>query len=256
MAISSLATYTKLSPSKTANRTWGGKKYNINKIVIHHMAAVNWTGKRCADYEFTSGNSANYCVGVDGDIACAVDEKDRAWTTGSRTCDLEAVTIEVANCKGAPNWEVSDASIQAVINLCIDICKRNNIKEINFTNDKTGNLHMHCWYQSTACPGPYLKSKFAYIADQINVGLKCDTAVETKPSTSTTAPAKTTTSNEFKVKVTVGALNIRAGAGTNYKVNGVIKDKGVYTIVETKGDWGKLKSGAGWIYLTNYTKRV
>lgn len=59
----------------------------------------------------------------------------------------------------------------------------------------------------------------------------------------------------YKVKVTVSALNVRAGAGVNYKVNTVIRDKGVYTIVEEKNGWGKLKSGAGWISLY-YTKKV
>lgn len=64
----------------------------------------------------------------------------------------------------------------------------------------------------------------------------------------------------YKVKVTASALNYRAGAGTNYKVNGVITDRGVYTIVDEadgKGasKWGKLKSGAGWISLDYVTKR-
>ena len=59
----------------------------------------------------------------------------------------------------------------------------------------------------------------------------------------------------YTVKVTADALNIRKGAGTNYSITGVIKDKGVYTIVEEKDGWGKLKSGAGWISL-KYTKKV
>jgi N-acetylmuramoyl-L-alanine amidase CwlA len=64
----------------------------------------------------------------------------------------------------------------------------------------------------------------------------------------------------YKVKVTTSALNIRKGAGTNYKKVGSIKDKGVYTIVdEAFGEganlWGKLKSGAGWISL-DYCKKL
>ena len=59
---------------------------------------------------------------------------------------------------------------------------------------------------------------------------------------------------EYLVKVTANVLNIREGAGTNYKVVGQIKDKGTYTIVETKNNWGKLKSGAGWICL-EYTNK-
>lgn len=71
---------------------------------------------------------------------------------------------------------------------------------------------------------------------------------ESKPATKPTSPG-------FLVRVATSALNIRSGPGIGYKVNGVIRDKGVYTIVETQGSWGRLKSGAGWISL-NYTKRV
>lgn len=63
----------------------------------------------------------------------------------------------------------------------------------------------------------------------------------------------------FIVKVTADALNVRTGAGTNYPIathaNHCIRDKGKYTIVEVKGNWGKLKSGAGWICL-DYTERI
>ena len=65
--------------------------------------------------------------------------------------------------------------------------------------------------------------------------------------------------NAFMVKVDRTDLNIRDGAGTNYKVNSVIP-KGIYTIVETKAGqgsaagWGKLKSGAGWISLDFATR--
>ena len=59
----------------------------------------------------------------------------------------------------------------------------------------------------------------------------------------------------YKVKVTVNALNIRSGAGTNHSIVGCIRDKGIYTIVSEQNGWGKLKSGAGWISLA-YTQRV
>ena len=63
-------------------------------------------------------------------------------------------------------------------------------------------------------------------------------------------------SKSYKVRVTVSALNVRKGPGPKYGVATVIRDKGVYTIVEEANDnWGKLKSGAGWISL-NYTKKI
>ena len=57
------------------------------------------------------------------------------------------------------------------------------------------------------------------------------------------------------VRVTDNALNIRSGPGTDYAITGVIRDMGVYTIVEQNGTWGRLKSGAGWISLV-YTVKV
>lgn len=82
---------------------------------------------------------------------------------------------------------------------------------------------------------------------------------------SETTPAEPEKSDEpasegYLVKITANNLNIRAGAGTNYKYTGSITDHGVYTIVaEADGQgaakWGKLKSGAGWISL-DYAKKL
>lgn len=65
---------------------------------------------------------------------------------------------------------------------------------------------------------------------------------------------------EYKVKVTASMLNIREGAGTDYRIVGCIVDKGIYSIVDEdtgKGadKWGKLKSGLGWISL-DFTERL
>lgn len=70
----------------------------------------------------------------------------------------------------------------------------------------------------------------------------------------TGASGSAATTGGFKVKVSIEDLYIRKGPGTGYGKKGFIKP-GVYTIVKTIGKWGKLKSGAGWIYLP-YTKRI
>ena len=73
-----------------------------------------------------------------------------------------------------------------------------------------------------------------------------------KGATTTTTNKTTTTS--YQVYVTASKLNVRSGPGLNYKVNTTISKNEVYTIVEEKNGWGKLKSGAGWISL-EYTKK-
>jgi uncharacterized protein YgiM (DUF1202 family) len=57
------------------------------------------------------------------------------------------------------------------------------------------------------------------------------------------------------VKITAKTLNVRKGPGTKYAIATTVKKNEVYTIVDKNGNWGKLKSGAGWISLS-YTKKV
>lgn len=84
---------------------------------------------------------------------------------------------------------------------------------------------------------------------------KTTTTKETRKETKTKETKKETKIKEYQVKVTASALNIRKGPGTNYGIDGVIYKNGVYTIVEEKDGFGKLKSGAGWIML-KYTVKI
>jgi uncharacterized protein YgiM (DUF1202 family) len=59
----------------------------------------------------------------------------------------------------------------------------------------------------------------------------------------------------YLVKIEANALNVRNGAGSSYRVNTTVKKGQIYTIVDEKSGWGKLKSGAGWIDLS-YTKKM
>lgn len=172
MSNSSLITYSHTT-SKHNNRVKDGKSVKIDKITIHHMAG-KMTAKACCDYFCSTDRqvSANYCIGYNGDIGLNVDEKYRAWTSSNRDNDLRAITIEVSNDGGEPQWHVSDASISALIKLCIDICKRNGIKALNYTGNTSGNVTLHEMFANTNCPGPYLKSKIPYIVSEVNSALK------------------------------------------------------------------------------------
>ena len=57
----------------------------------------------------------------------------------------------------------------------------------------------------------------------------------------------------FSVRVIIDDLNYRSEPSMNGKVNGQT-GKGTFTIMEVKnGGWGRLKSGVGWIWLSNPT---
>ena len=170
MSNSPLVNYTKISPNSNPRKD---PAYNpsgkVSVITIHHAAGnISIEAMGAIFAEESRQASSNYGIGTDGRVALYVNEDRRPWTSGSRENDYKAVTIEVANDGGAPDWHVSDKALAKLIDLCVDICQRNGIERLNFTGDKTGNLTMHKWFQATGCPGPYLESKFSYIAQEVN----------------------------------------------------------------------------------------
>lgn len=316
-----------LSPNHSGLRT-----HAIDTITIHCVVG-QCTAKRIGEiFQPTSRKaSSNYGIGYDGEIGLYVEEKNRSWCSSSNSNDQRAITIEVASDTSEP-YAVTDKAYAALIDLCVDICKRNGIKQLLWKADKSligqvdkQNMTVHRWFANKSCPGKYLYDRHSAIAAEVNKRLgvvekdEDDTPVvrpktvkvgdivtftgkyhyassnSTKPVQARGGKAKVTSiyakgkhpyhlireqggnsnvygwvdaadiwelgateetpSVPYLVKVTATALNIRKGAGTNYAITGCIKDKGVYTIVEEKNGWGRLKSGAGWISLS-YTRKV
>lgn len=139
--------------------------------------AGNLTVERCGQLfaDPKKQGSSNYGIGSDGRIALYVDEANRAWTSGNRANDNRAITIEVANNTNKEPWTISNEAYESLIKLLVDICKRNNIKELKWHNDKKligkvdlQNMTVHRWFQSTACPGTYLMEQMGNIANRVN----------------------------------------------------------------------------------------
>ena len=181
MSNSSLVNHVHLSPNYTP---MSNKKNEV--IVIHHMAG-KLTVEQCGNVFAPSTRKASSNYGIDGNgrIGLYVEEKNRSWATSSKAIDSRAITIEVANSVAGGNWPVSDKAMASLINLCVDICKRNGIPRLNYTGDKSGNLQMHKWYAATGCPGAYLESKFPYIANEVNKRLNGNTTPSLPESSGT-----------------------------------------------------------------------
>lgn len=171
MSNSAMVTYTKLSPNNSGKRT-----HAIDTITIHHMAG-NLSVQTCGDLfaKPTRKASSNYGVNHK-DVGLYVDEANRSWCSSSGVNDQRAITIETANDGGAPDWHVADDTLETLIKLCVDICKRNGIQKLVWSDNKNDrinhvngcNMTIHSDFSATLCPGPYLKSKMAYIAQKVN----------------------------------------------------------------------------------------
>ncbi|XVG96569.1 N-acetylmuramoyl-L-alanine amidase [Eubacteriales bacterium KG125] len=164
MSNSSLVSIVSYSPNHS-----GRRNQPITKIAIHHTAGAISAATIGQIFKPTSRQaSCNYGIGNDNKIVLCVDESNRSWCTSSSWCDNRAITIEVANSSNGGNWPVSDRVLATLIDLVTDICRRNGIKNCTYTGGKDGVLQKHEWYANTNCPGPYLGSKFTYIASEVN----------------------------------------------------------------------------------------
>lgn len=59
----------------------------------------------------------------------------------------------------------------------------------------------------------------------------------------------------YVVMITANVLNVRDDAGTDFKINTQVKKSQLFTIIDEKNGWGKLKDGTGWISL-EYTRKL
>ena len=180
MSNSSLISYTKISPNRTSPRN-----HKIDTITIHCVVgqlSVEGIGE-C----FQVRASSNYGIGRDGNIGMYVEEKDRSWCSSNSANDNRAITIECASDKTHP-YAINDDVYKSLIDLCVDICQRNNIKELRWKADKSligkpekQNMTVHRWFANKACPGDYIYNRLGQIASEVNARLGSGSLEITQP---------------------------------------------------------------------------
>lgn len=175
---SPLVSYTKLSPNHSGTRT-----HSIDRITPHCVVgqcSVEGLGDLFASPSRQA--SSNYGIGADGRIAMYCEEKNRSWCSSSGDNDQRAVTIECASDTTAP-YSMKGAVYQSLINLCVDICKRNGKTKLIWFGDKTKTLAykpksnemvltVHKWFSNTACPGDWLYNRLNDLASKVTKKLK------------------------------------------------------------------------------------
>lgn len=175
---SKLVNYTRISPNRSVNRN-----HKIDTVSIHCVVGQCSVETLGSIFASTSKEaSSNYGIGYDGRIGMYVEEKDRSWCTSSASNDNRAITIEVASDTYHP-YRVNDAAYKSLIKLLVDICKRNNIKELKWKADKSligqvdkQNMTVHRWFANKSCPGDYLYNLHGQIAKEVNAQLGSGTS--------------------------------------------------------------------------------
>ncbi|WP_443717484.1 peptidoglycan recognition protein family protein [Ruminococcus sp.] len=173
MSNSKLVNYTKLSPNHSGART-----HSIDRITPHCVVgqcSVETLGNIFMDADREA--SCNYGIGADGRVLLCVDEENRSWCSSSNSNDQRAVTIECASELKHP-YAFNEKVYNKLVELCVDICKRNGKKKLLWINDKNKALNystksdemlltVHRWFDDKACPGDWLYNRLGNLAKSV-----------------------------------------------------------------------------------------
>lgn len=234
---SPLVVYTKLSPNHSGRRT-----HSIDRITPHCVVG-QCTVERLGDIFAPTSKQAscNYGIGADGRVGMYVEEKNRSWCSSSNANDQRAVTIECASDKTAP-YAFKDVVYNKLIELCVDICKRNGKTKLIWFGDKDKTLAynpaedemvltVHRWFSNKSCPGDWMYQRMGDLAAKVTVKLGGTVTIEPeKPS-----------SNVTLYRVQVGAFSKRENADNQLKA---VKAKGFDAFITQVDGLYKVQVGA------------
>lgn len=229
---SSLVSYTKLSPNHSGQRT-----HSIDRITPHCVVgqcSVETLGS--IFYPTSRQASCQYGIGSDGRIGMYVEEKNRSWCSSSNANDQRAITIECASDTTEP-YAMNSKVYDALIKLCVDICKRNGKKKLIWLGDKDKTLNynpksdemvitVHRWFANKSCPGNWLYARLGDLAAKVTAQLA-----------GTTTTPETPTASLYRVRKTWSDSKTQKGA---FKVLSNAKkcadDNAGYSVFDEKGN--------------------
>lgn len=229
----------------THNRPYT-KRSKTTAIAVHYVGNPNTTALANRNYfQNTSASvSANYVIGLDGEIIRCIPENEVSWCTNN----ANSYTISIECCHPKTDGIFNDSTYNSLVELCADICKRWNL------NPENGGIIRHYDVTKKVCPMSFVKKSNGGTDDDNNTRYK-----------KFLADVKTAMGNNtFSVMNSYTVIVNSADGYVNVRKTPTFKDTDIvtkitnsnvkYTIVaETTVDgvtFGKLKSGLGWIALS------
>ncbi len=175
---SSMVVYKKLSPNHSGQRT-----HSIDRITPHCVVG-QCTAEGLGDWfaKTSTQASSNYGIDKDGRVGMYVEEKNRSWCSSSNANDQRAITIECASDTTEP-YAFRDVVYKKLIELCIDICKRNGKNKLIWFGDKDKTLNyspksgemiltVHRWFANKSCPGNWMYARMGDLAEKVTKALQ------------------------------------------------------------------------------------
>lgn len=256
---SPLVKYTGFSPNHSGQRT-----HSIDRITPHCVVGQLTAEGICACFPKGREASCNYAIGKDGKIALCVEEKNRSWCSSSPENDQRAITIECASDSTAP-YAFNTSVYNALIELCVDICKRNGKNKLLWFGDKTKTLNyspksgemvltVHRWFAAKSCPGDWMYSRMGNLAKAVTERLSGVSGGNSNNSSTASKPSSTGLSAGTKLTLKNTPLYVSSTAknkassktGTYYVWNSTVVS-GRIRITNKTSNVGVSGRVTGWI---------
>ena len=208
--------------------------YTVQRVLVHHWAGLTGGIERLVYSDDEA--SANYIGLSDGSMIGSVPEERRAWTSGSYDVDAQSITVEIQNTTTAPNWQVSEASLNALVELIADIARRYGWGYVDRSR-----VRGHREFAATECPGPFLYGHLDGIITRVNSLLRSGshTSAPTGPSTYAMAsPVKGVVSCEWRGYEGHAGMDIACPVGTPVYAAyaGTVERTGDFSDIGRSGD--------------------
>lgn len=156
--------------------------------ITPHCVVGQCTAEGLGEWFMNTGiqASSNYGIDKDGRVALYVEEKNRSWCSSSNANDQRAITIECASDTTEP-FAFRDVVYQRLIELCVDICKRNGKNKLIWFGDKDKTLNyspksgemiltVHRWFANKSCPGNWMYARMGDLASKVTAALQGSSA--------------------------------------------------------------------------------
>ena len=246
MSNSPLVAYTKISPNKNV-----GRKSAIDRITPHCIVG-QMSAESLGDWFYKSSTqaSSNYGIDKNARVGMYVEEKDRSWCSSSSANDNRAVTIECASDTKSPFTMKNEVYLK-LIELCVDICKRNGKTKLLWIPDKNKALNytlasnemlltVHCWFADKDCPGNWLYSRLGDLAEKVTSKLNNTVKEEDSDIMYTIAFKDKSQAEAFLAKVKADGFNASIVAVSGNTSTAVTSTEAKITV----GSRVRVKSGA------------
>lgn len=157
------------------DKGFGGSRAGdtVDGIVLHHTA--NGGGATALGY-VANANSRNshptYLIEANGDAWGIVNPVRRPYSTAN-SIDYQCVSFEVDNTTGAPNWTISDASLEKLAQITLHHYRESSrygqgiARNIPGVKQKEFFVAWHNQYVATTCPGPSMIAHLDWIIARV-----------------------------------------------------------------------------------------